>query len=63
MHVVCAWIGNSEPVTAKHHLQVTDDHFEQAAKEAVQQGHVGSGKTPQTVSVFMESCGSLPPPK
>lgn len=27
MHVVCAWIGNSQAVAAKHYLQVTDDHF------------------------------------
>ncbi|MCA9235754.1 MAG: site-specific integrase [Planctomycetales bacterium] len=31
LHVVCAWIGNSQPVAAKHYLQVTDDHFERAA--------------------------------
>jgi hypothetical protein len=31
LHVVCAWIGNSEQVAAKHFLQVTDEHFEQAA--------------------------------
>ncbi len=38
MHVVCAWIGNSPAVAAKHYLQVTDDHFERAAQpgEAVQ---------------------------
>ena len=27
MHVVCPWIGNSQPIAAKHYLQVTDDHF------------------------------------
>jgi len=27
LHVVCAWIGNSEPIAAKHYLQVTDEHF------------------------------------
>jgi hypothetical protein len=32
MHVVCAWIGNSAAVAAKHYLQVTDEHFEQAAR-------------------------------
>ena len=32
LHVVCAWLGNSQPVAAKHYLQVTDDHFQQAAK-------------------------------
>ena len=31
MHVVCAWIGNSQAVAQKHYLQVTEEHFEQAA--------------------------------
>lgn len=30
-HVVCAWIGNTVAVARKHYLQVTDEHFEQAA--------------------------------
>jgi hypothetical protein len=30
LHVVCKWIGNSEPVAAKHYLQVTDEHFRRA---------------------------------
>lgn len=30
LHVVCAWIGNSQPVAAKHYLQVTDDHVARA---------------------------------
>ena len=32
LHVVTAWIGNSRDVALKHYLQVTDEHFEQAAK-------------------------------
>ncbi len=36
MHVVCAWIGNSKAVAAKHYLQVTDDHFQKASGEAAQ---------------------------
>jgi integrase len=36
VHVVCAWLGNSVPVAAKHYLQVTDDHFEQAIEQAAQ---------------------------
>jgi len=32
LHVVCAWIGNSAPVAAKHYLQITDEHFAQAAE-------------------------------
>ncbi|NQV26959.1 MAG: site-specific integrase [Rhodopirellula sp.] len=31
LHVVCAWIGNTERIAAKHYLQVTDDHFTSAA--------------------------------
>jgi hypothetical protein len=31
MHVVCKWMGNSQPVAAKHYLQVTDEHFQRAA--------------------------------
>jgi integrase len=30
MHVVCKWIGNSQPVALRHYLQVTDQHFERA---------------------------------
>jgi integrase len=32
LHVVCAWIGNTEMIAAKHYLQVTDADFERAAK-------------------------------
>jgi len=46
MHVVCNWIGNSEPVAAKHYLQTTEEHFRQAQEEhheavqnPVQQAH------------------------
>ena len=31
LHVVCAWMGNSQLVAAKHYLQVTDDHFQMGA--------------------------------
>ena len=30
IHVVCAWIGNSQAVAAKHYLQTTDEHYERA---------------------------------
>jgi len=33
-HVVCAWIGNSQIVAAKHYLQVTDDHFAAGAADS-----------------------------
>lgn len=34
LHVVCRWLGNSEPVAAKHYLQTTSDDFEKAIREA-----------------------------
>lgn len=33
IHVVCAWIGNSEAVAQEHYLQVTDAHFAAAIRE------------------------------
>jgi integrase len=30
-HVVCAWLGNSEDIARRHYLQVTNEHFRQAA--------------------------------
>jgi site-specific recombinase XerD len=43
LHVVCAWLGNSELIAQKHYLQVTDADFEhaaglQAVQKAVQCG-------------------------
>ena len=36
IHVVCAWLGNSQSVAMEHYLQVTDEHFRQAAQKAAQ---------------------------
>jgi integrase len=44
IHVVCAWIGNSQQVAAKHYLQVTDEHYKQALQNPVQQT-AASGRT------------------
>jgi hypothetical protein len=30
IHVVCAWLGNSEKVALKHYLKVTPEHLERA---------------------------------
>lgn len=57
LHVVCAWIGNSTAIAAKHYLQVTDQHFdravardrsapEKAAQNPAQQPHAATRKTP-----------------
>lgn len=38
VHIVCAWIGNSEDVAKRHYLQVTDNHFQRAVdQKALQQ--------------------------
>jgi len=39
LHVVCKWLGNSQPVAAKHYLQVTDDHFQKATQNPTQTVH------------------------
>ena len=35
IHVICAWIGNSPAVAAKHYLQVTEGHFKKAVQNPV----------------------------
>ncbi|MEM8737741.1 MAG: hypothetical protein AAGG38_04590 [Planctomycetota bacterium] len=53
-HVVCAWLGNSRAVAAKHYLQVTDDDFaaaicgiekSAALSAAIMHGHSESPET------------------
>jgi len=55
-HVVCAWIGNSQAVAAKHYLQVTEEHDQRAAsaedralQNALQQAHVALRTAPHRV--------------
>ncbi len=36
-HVVCEWLGNSAPIADKHYLQVTDQHYAEAAAIATSQ--------------------------
>jgi hypothetical protein len=48
-HVVCAWMGNSRPIAAKHYLQVTDEHFERAAS--------GDGKALQDAMQYPRAPG------
>ena len=32
IHVMCSWLGNSRAIAQAHYLQVTDAHFDQAAR-------------------------------
>jgi hypothetical protein len=58
LHVVCAWIGNSQSIAARHYLQVTDEHFGRAIQESAQAapdtpGEAGAGQDdpePQDIS-------------
>jgi len=44
-HVVCAWIGNSKAVAREHYLQVTEEHFEQAARISFESGQAAQNPT------------------
>ena len=66
IHVVCSWIGNSALIAAKHYLQVTEDHFESAAKSgagvlqnAVQQTAAPSGTDSQDLTEDEDACRVL----
>lgn len=74
LHVVCNWIGNSQRVAAKHYLQVTDDHFreavgpaadpakptDEAAQNAAQHAHAGTGGEPQALPDSHEKSPEFP---
>ena len=49
LHVVCAWIGNSQAVARKHYLQVTDEHFDRAAN--------GTGAPETALQKSLQQCG------
>ena len=66
-HVVCRWLGNSQPVAMKHYLQDTDEFFEKAAQRPVEnlahfpaqspsesagQGRTENKETPKNSAVF-----------
>ncbi len=67
LHVVVKWIGNSQPVAAKHYLQVTDEHFTravnaEAAQNAAQNMHETGGNARKAahglISVSAEDSGT-----
>jgi integrase len=47
IHVVCEWIGNGTLIAAKHYLQVTDGHFDQACRAL----HIPVQQSAETCSV------------
>lgn len=68
VHVVCKWLGNSQPVAARHYLQVTEDHFRKAAQNPAQSvAELGQSRAQQKSPDFTEpvgvgaSCDTAPP--
>ena len=66
MHVVCQWIGNSQPIAAKHYLQVTDEHFSKALQQPavlpgmeLQADRTAQEKTP-VLQGFAAECDVVP---
>ena len=59
IHVVCEWMGNSQPVALKHYLQVTDDHYAEAVQNPVQQPHESRRKQPQPRPVSTHKTAGL----
>ena len=62
VQVICAWIGNSPQVAARHYLQVTDDHYEKAVQNPVQYGAAQRCTETQPDGVEAEkqgTCGSV----
>lgn len=66
LHIVCAWIENTERIAAKHYLQVTDEHFAAATKPATdrtgQEKTVRSGLVSSCMSPHGEKCETLKTP-
>jgi hypothetical protein len=46
IHVVCAWIGNTERIAAKHYLQVTEDYFARASGKSGAKGGAQKAQNP-----------------
>ena len=65
VHVVTAWLGNTASVAAKHYLQTTEEHFDKAVQNPVQQASASLRNAPDPtkkpsktlkINVF-EGCG------
>jgi len=72
IHVVCAWLGNTQAVAQNHYLQVVDAHFEKgaaqsgaesgalAAQNAAQRPPASNRTDSQTESQVLMACGPVP---
>jgi integrase len=58
LHVVCKWIGNSQPVALKHYLQVTEEHWRSATAIAI--GHALPATMPSIESTEYTKIAGIP---
>ena len=54
--MVCAWLGNSQRVAAKHYLQVTDADYERAAEGGAKSGALAAQNQAQQVAGDSGTC-------
>ena len=54
--MVCAWLGNSQRVAAKHYLQVTDADYERAAEGGAKSGAQAAQNAAQQVAGDSGTC-------
>ncbi len=70
IHVVCAWVGHTVQIAAKHYLTVREEDFQRAAEGgtdsgapvariAAQQGAAMNGKVEKLASEPVEDCNSM----
>jgi hypothetical protein len=59
LDVVCAWIGNTEMIAAKHYLQVTEDHYRQAAQIPAQSAADGASQRMTAVPAEMRKATAV----
>jgi hypothetical protein len=57
LHVVCAWIGNTERIADKHYLQVTEAHFDAAALRGGKSGADSGAPAPESGAA---TCRNIP---
>jgi integrase len=71
IHVVCAWLGNTPAIAARHYLTVREEDYERAvsggaksgapaAQKAAQQGAAGKSTVPLDTTKTQENSGLMP---
>jgi hypothetical protein len=56
IHVVCAWLGNSIAIADEHYLQVTEDHYLDAAGKTIDKDPRGEAAQKAAQSAVETAC-------